>query len=123
MSHREHTCIVVTTYDRELVVKVRDEAIHLGLLVSGIARSRYNALRSFAVFPSGATDGRPEEETYEESLRRFIQHLHRQACDDEEATPLEWFAMKYGADRRGIGEEPVVVRDHGWSRWGNDSDV
>lgn len=110
MGYVTHNAIIVTSFNRGVLVKARYKAKRIGLQCTSIVESNVNKYGSFLVSTDGSKSGWDESDNGDTRRAEFRAWLAEQRYEDH-SSPLEWAEVEYGSDD---GSARVVA--HEWKR-------
>ena len=99
MGYVVHHAIVVTSWNRDLIVKAHALAAFFYLNPSKITDPGINNYVSFFVPPDGSKEGWQESEAADKNRAAFKKYLRTLQYEDGSSS-IEWFEASYGGDDR-----------------------
>jgi len=97
MGYIRHHAIIVTSKDKELLLKAESKAYDHFDVCSGIISSGINGYCSFFIPPDGSNEGWDESKDGDRVRHIFISWLKEQANSDG-SSALSWVEIQYGDD-------------------------
>ena len=100
MGYMRHHAIIVTGWNRELVLTVREHAVDIfsgHCSVSPIISSHMNGYESFFIAPDGSKEGWTDSNCADTARDVFVAYLNSQRYPDNSSS-LSWVCVQYGDD-------------------------
>ena len=108
MGYMAHHAIVVTSYNKKLIIKAHTFAKKFCTNVTEITSPAMNSYRSFMVAPDGSKEGWEESDQGNRDRNNFIEWLNKQKYEDG-SSALKWVEVMFGDD----DDRASLVRHNG----------
>ena len=97
MGYIRHHAIIVTSWDKDLLVKAYFKAFEYNNQITPITDGVINGYCSFLIVPDGSKEGWPESDDGDISRKKFIEWLELQKYDDGSSS-LSYVEIQFGDD-------------------------
>lgn len=99
MGHMRHNAIIVTSWDKDLLIEAHTVAKKNFKQITPITPEAVNGYVSFLIAPDGSKEGWDHSDRGDRARATFLRWLNSRRYDDDSIT-LDWIEVQFGGDEK-----------------------